>query len=139
MEFQSQIANKTNEELLQIYLHPADYQEQFVTLAEEELLRRNVSIEKHQQERKQKIEAATKAIVRDKKADDTLVLIGFILAVLGGLIGISIGIFLMQTKRDNVTGEQYNVYDKKGREAGRAMVIVGIAAIILFSIWKFRA
>jgi len=58
---------------------------------------------------------------------------GFVLALLGGLLGIGMGWYLMALKKDSRDGNRIFVYDEKTRKAGRLMLFVGVStAIVVF-------
>ncbi len=60
-----------------------------------------------------------------------LIIVGYIFAVLGGLIGLVIGVYLWQGRKV-VNGEKVKRYDEKTQQQG---VFIFILAIIMFVVW----
>jgi hypothetical protein len=137
MDFQKQIAGKTDQELLDIYVDSDDYQEEFVNQAYHELTKRGVSLEKSEKEKETKSRLSKELLGHDRKGNELYIILGFVSAVLGGLIGIIAGYTYSQSKKYAPSGESYYVYDKQTRDKGRAMMIIGIFAFLVSLIWKF--
>lgn len=137
MNFQEQILNKTDQELLDIYSNPGEYQEKFVDLAHQELIKRNVPLEKHRKQKESKSNQSNRLLEQGRKGNELYIALGFIFAALGGLIGIIAGYTYSQSKHDGHSGERYYVYNKQTRDAGRIMMILGIVVLLATMIWRF--
>jgi len=60
-----------------------------------------------------------------------LIILGYIFAVLGGLIGLIIGVYLWQGKK-KVNGEKVKRYDENAQRNG---LFIFIIAIVMFVVW----
>lgn len=136
IDFKEQIATKTDQELIDIYVNQEDYQDSFVNAAVEELTKRNISPDTYQQER-----ITQERIKQEKLINETpekgipgnpiYVGLAFISAFLGGLIGIIAGYIYSQSKK-----EGHYVYNEKTRIHGQIMMIVGIFVLIATLVWQ---
>ena len=70
--------------------------------------------------------------IMPKKASTGLIVFGYIIAFLGGWIGLIIGIVLRTAKIKNAKGQKFNKYDEQSRNQGTAIIIISIVA---FFIW----
>jgi hypothetical protein len=66
-----------------------------------------------------------------KRASTLLIVVGWIFAVLGGLIGVGIGAYLAFAKTTGANGETTYKYDDGSRKHGIPMLVI---ALIFFSI-----
>jgi uncharacterized membrane protein len=135
MDFREQVAGKTDQELIDIYINPQDYQENFVQAVIEELTRRNVSLKSYQQERDQKQKFISETLEKGKQGDPLYITLGFISAFLGGFIGIIAGYIYSQSK-DKTTSQKYYVYNEQTRKQGVIMMFIGIFVLLITLIWK---
>lgn len=131
INFAEQISLKSNKELVEIYTNYSEYQAEFVELARQEIIRRNIPIDALEdlKEKKEAIEAQTLAI--GKQGNPIyLALIG--LAAIGGGIPAIIGgyIYAYSTHSD-VNGESYFVYNETTRKWGRIILYIGIGVLLL--------
>jgi hypothetical protein len=136
MDFQEQIAVKTDQELLDIYINPEQYQEAFVNQSRQELMRRGVSLDKYENERATQILLKTEQFQEGRSGNDLYIGLGFVSAVLGGLIGIYAGYVYSQSKHRGPTGKEYYVYNKETRDKGRIMLIIGVFAFLIITTWQ---
>ena len=133
-DFTEQIVNKTDQELIQIFTNPQDYQADFVKAVTEELKNRGINLGKYQQEKDEREKVKNEQLEKGKPGDPAYITVGFISAALGGFIGIIAGIVYSQSK---VKGTSYYVYDEKTRKNGIIMMFIGIFVSLILSIWKF--
>lgn len=137
MDFQKQIIDKTDQELVDIYINSDQYQKEFVEQAHQELTKRGVTLDKYNEEISSKLRLTTELLKQERKGNEVFIILGLISAVLGGLFGIIAGYTYSQTKKSGPSGERYYVYDKKTRETGQIMMLVGIVVLVVTVIWNF--
>ncbi len=137
IDFQDQVANKTNEGLLHIYINADEYQEEFIKVVAEELTKRNINIENLQQENDKKTKFTQEQFEKGREGNQFFIILFFISALLGGLLGIIAGYTYNQSKHTNNSGISYYMYNKHTRNLGRIMMIIGAFALLLTLEWKF--
>jgi len=133
-DFTEQVVNKTDQELIQIFTNPQDYQADFVKVVTEELNKRGINEEKYQQEKDQRERIKKEQLEKGRPGDPVYMTVGFISAGLGGLIGIIAGIVYSQSK---IKGTSHYVYNEETRKKGILMMFIGIFVFLILSIWKF--
>jgi hypothetical protein len=69
-----------------------------------------------------------------KKAGTGLVVVGYIFAVLGGLIGLIIGAIVAFGKDKTSDGTKYNRYDERSRKQGKIIFFIAIGMIVFWNI-----
>jgi hypothetical protein len=69
-----------------------------------------------------------------EKAPTWLLILGWITAILGGLIGIGIGGYLRFGKVVGVNGEKVPRYDEGTRRQGLMILLLGVAMTILWRV-----
>ena len=131
MDFQDQIIHKPDQELLDIFVNSDDYQPEFVKQVYDELTKRGVTLEKYEKEKEARAGLSEKALQQGKKGDEIYIVLGFISALLGGVIGIIAGYTYYQSKEEGPNGNRYYIYDEKTRKQGQVMMIVGILVFLL--------
>lgn len=136
MNFHEQIIKKSDQELLDIYVNSDDYQAEFVKLADQELTKRRIPLEKYRIEKEAKSHSSIELLQQGKKGNELYIALGFLSALLGGLIGIIAGYTYSQSKHNGPSETQFYVYDKPTRDKGRIMMIIGIFALLITMIWK---
>ena len=136
IDFQEQVANKTNEELLHIYANSDEYQEKFVETVSDELIKRNVNFEKVKLQKEQKERFARDLLEKGREGNHFYMVLCYISALFGGLIGIIGGYIYSQSKHKNNLGESYYVYNDYTRKQGRLMMIIGFFVTVLVLLWK---
>lgn len=132
-DFTQQIKNQTDQELTYVYNNPSDYNPAFVTLVEDELRLRNVNLEAYTEVREQNEEMRKQLLQQGKKGSALYILLSFVLALLGGLLGIYAGYIYSQSKIRDVNEEQYYVYDEQTRHWGKVIMWLGIG-VFLFAL-----
>ena len=131
INFKEQVETKTDQELIDIYINPDDFQESFVTAATEELNRRNVSLDQFKQKREQEEKIKKEQLEKGIQGDSLYMTLAFISAFLGGLIGIIAGYVYSQSKKDG-----HYVYNEKTRKQGKVMLAIGILVLLATLAWQ---
>lgn len=70
-------------------------------------------------------------LAKPEKHDKGWIIIGYIFAFLGGLIGIIIGYYIISSKKTLPTGEQVYTYSESDRKHGSYILLIAITAIII--------
>jgi hypothetical protein len=131
INFAEQISMKSNKELVEIYTNYSAYQPEFVELARQEIISRNIPLDALEdlKERKEAIEAQYLAIGK-QGSPIYLTLIG--LAAFGGGIPAIIGGYIYAyAKHSDINGEKYFVYNETTRKWGRIILYLGVGVFLL--------
>jgi uncharacterized membrane protein len=134
--FKLQIENKSTDELLFIYRNPDDYQEAYVNLVFAELQNRNAELGNISQEVEEERRAKKEKMIAGRPGNEFYIVICFILALLGGFIGIIGGIVYSQSTQRDPYGEKHYVYDEATRKKGVLIIVIGIIMISLLVLWR---
>jgi hypothetical protein len=126
LDFQEQVSSKSNEELLDIYIHADDYQQSFVKVVVQELKKRNVSLESTERQKEEKQKTKDQSMAMGVPGDPLYIVLGFISAFLGGFLGIVAGYVYSQSKQKNNPRGDFYVYDEPTRTKGYAMLVIGL-------------
>jgi hypothetical protein len=129
--FKEQLKDKTDQELIDIYLNQDGFQDNFVSAAIDELELRKINIGELQKEKELKEIRSLEKKFSGRPGNSTWIAISFISAFLGGVIGIIAGYIYSQSKKDG----DY-VYDKQTRKYGTIMFIVGLFVFALSIAWR---
>ena len=134
-DFTDQIKEKTDKELTDIYINARDYNPEFVRLAKEELLARNIVLDSFAVQKEAAEQLVKNQFKEGRDGNPLYIFICFGLALLGGLLGIYAGYVYSQSKIKTDDGESYYAYNKETRRMGKLMMLVGVLSIlfILFS------
>jgi hypothetical protein len=135
-DFTNQIKGKTNEELTEIFINAKDYNSEFVALAEEELINRNINVDSSKQIREKINQDSKQNLQTGKPGSSLYIFICFLLALAGGFLGIYAGYIYSQSKIKNSDGEEFFVYDEQTRNIGKIIMWLGIG-VLLFFVLKF--
>ncbi|MBS1587518.1 MAG: hypothetical protein JSS82_18440 [Bacteroidetes bacterium] len=138
LDFSALAAEKTDAELTDIYLFPKKYQDGFFEAAKAELQRRGVDLAPLDESKRLKAAKETPPLVHEERGERMHLFIFFLLAFLGGLIGIVAGHHYGYSKRNGLNGERYYEFDKDTRTFGRIIFFTGIAALIVAVRFKTR-
>lgn len=130
-DFKDQLAAKTTEALIEIYTNPTDYQDAFINAAAEELQNRNIGIDEYKKIKDLKQKRIEETLQSGIPGDPLYITIGFISALLGGILGIVAGYVYRFTKRN---GHYY--YDQKTRKKGELMLLLGVFVLIATVAWQ---
>jgi hypothetical protein len=82
-------------------------------------------------------EKRLEALAEPEESPQVLIVAGYILAVIGGLIAIIIGAYLRTHKRTLPNGERVFNYAPADRAHGERIMIVGILVLILSAVYQF--
>jgi len=137
MNFQEDIVTKTNQDLIEIYVNADNYQPEFVNQVYEELTKRGVSLEQYIAEKEAKSHASNLLLEQGRKGNEVYLILGFISAFLGGIIGIIVGYTFSQSKLYGPSGERFYTFDKQTRDKGRIMMTIGVFVFLIIMTWKF--
>jgi len=74
---------------------------------------------------------------KPEKSPILLVVIGYILVFLGGLLGILIGWYIRNQQKTLPNGEQIHIYSNKDRIHGERMMILGLISLLIYILVKF--
>lgn len=131
-DFTEQVKQKTNDELIEIFTYPKNYNPDLVALAEEELKKRNVETDSAMQVRSKFEEDNKQVIVTGKPGSPLYIFICFLLALLGGFLGIYAGYIYSQSKIKDEDGVEHYVYDEQTRSLGKIIMWLGIGVLLFF-------
>jgi hypothetical protein len=70
-------------------------------------------------------------LAKPEKHDTGWIVIGYIFAFLGGLVGIIIGYYIISNKKTLPTGERIHTYSESDRKHGRRILVIAVTAIIV--------
>ncbi|MFN6943330.1 MAG: hypothetical protein ACK4ND_00170 [Cytophagaceae bacterium] len=122
----------SNEELYEILLKKDEWSAFDYKLAQKILAGRGQKITPEELEglRKKRLEDLSKP----ENLQNQWIIIGYLLAVAGGIIGIFIGYYLWTLKKTLPTGEKVYVYNEENRKDGKNIFIIGIivAPVVFF-------
>lgn len=76
-------------------------------------------------------------LAKPEKSPQLLIIAGYILAVIGGLIAIIIGAYLRMHKKTLPNGERVFNYAPADRAHGERILIIGILGLILSAVYQF--
>ncbi len=132
INFEEQVAIKTEQELIDIYINQEEYQQSFVNAAVGEMAKRNISLDPYLEKRSQREKTIAETLERGVPGDPAFIVLTFISAFLGGFLGIIGGFIYSQSKKD---GRYF--YNESTRKKGRIMLVTGIIVLIATLAWKF--
>lgn len=135
-DFKTQIQEKSDNDLVDIFFNSTDYQTEFVKQVEEELHARKIPLDtlKHLKEKKEEVDDETLKL--GKQGSQIWMIAAFILSVFGGFWGIVAGYQYYYSKHKSSDGTEYFVYNESTRKYGMWMLIVGGTVIGLYLISK---
>lgn len=132
--FAEQIKQKTDKELIDIFINAKDYNPEFVKLAEEELAARHIPVDASKQVRDKNKTVNTYQLQAGKSGSPLYLFLCFVLALFGGFIGIYAGYIYSRSKIKDNEGQEYYVYNEQTRELGTIMMWIGIAVLLFFAL-----
>lgn len=131
-DFTDQIKQKTDKELTDIFINARGYNPDFVRLAEKELQARSINLDSSVKQKEKVSETLKEELKQGKDGNPLYIFFCFVLALLGGLLGICAGYVYSQSKIRTADGESYYAYNKETRQLGKIMMLVGVAVILFF-------
>jgi|SRR6266498_2198038 len=134
--FQNNIENKSDEELLKIYSDFDQYQDGHIELVSKELDRRQVDFSNLKLRRQHKEAFIAEQLEKGKPGDPVFITLGFISALFGGLIGIVAGYIYCQSRNKELGDGTHYYYDLKTRNFGTGMMILGISVLVIGVVYK---
>lgn len=135
--FQNQVQNQSNEELLGVYSDYDQYQDGYIEIVSGELERRGVDFSHLKLRRQHKEAFISEQLEKGKPGDPVFITLGFILALSGGLLGILAGYFYSQSRNKEMGDGRHFYYNLKTRNFGTGMMILGIAVLLISIVYKF--
>lgn len=128
-DFETQIKEKTDNQLSEIYLNANDFQPEFIKLVELELVRRKIPLDSLSFIREKKDEISDKSLEIGKQGNQFWIIAAFFLSLFGGLWGIAAGYQYAYSKHKNPQGIEYYYYNESTRKYGRWMLIIGCSVL----------
>ena len=120
------------DELSEIVLKPWEWGEFDVNLAQKILTEKGVSI--NSAEKEKRTEEYLFEQSKQKNVNELFLLLGYIVALLGGFLSIIFGYVLAYSKKTLPNGEQMFVYIESVRKHGKIIYFAGIVSVILWTI-----
>lgn len=125
----------SNEELKEIIEKQDEWSSLDFLLAKKILKERGVEVNVSQMQTFK--EKRLEALAEPEESPKVLILAGYILAFLGGLIAIIIGAYLRTHKRTLPNGERVFGYAASDRAHGERILIIGVLGLILSAVYQF--
>ncbi len=129
--FAGQMNLKSNNELVEIYTNPGDYQSDFVELARQEIIKRNIPIDALEQIKIKKEEIETHTLAIGKQGNPVYLTLICLSAIGGGIPAIIGGYIYACSTHSDVTGENFFVYNETTRKLGKIILYIGVAVLLL--------
>lgn len=130
-DFHNQIGQKTDQELIDIFLNDYQYQDEFAQLAIRELEERGVDLTSYRLRKQHKDAYILERLEEGRSGHPAYIVLGFVSALLGGFLGIVAGYIYCQSKHKELGDGTHWVYDLKTRNLGTGMMVLGIIVLIL--------
>ncbi len=129
------IFNFTDEELLEVVQKEDEWSKEDFILAKKLLHDRGKEITEAELEafRQQRLIDFRKPA----KGETGWIAFGFLMAFMGGLLGVIIGWIHYSMKKTDPTGHRFYAYDEATRKSGRLMAVIGAVSFIGWVIWWF--
>ena len=120
----------TNEELYEIIMKPDEWGAFDYTLAQKLLKDRGVTVDEEliNSLRKQRVND----LAKPEEGQQPMVLVGYLLALLGGLLGLLVGWFLWTYKKTLPDGQIVHAYSERDQKHGRNIFILGLVFLIFW-------
>lgn len=117
----------SDEELTEIIIKPNEWSEYDYKVATLILEKRGVHVSQ------KLIDSIKKAKTNDKESySSTWIIVGYISAFLGGLIGFGIGLSLWLMKKKLPSGDKVYIYDDNNRKHGKRITILGLIMTVIY-------
>ncbi|OJW84957.1 MAG: hypothetical protein BGO69_10460 [Bacteroidetes bacterium 46-16] len=138
LDFKALAAAKTDDELSDIYINPEKYNEDLLPFAEAELAKRGIYLSPLDEKRRLKVARETPVLVHEERGKPLHLIIFFILAFAGGLIGIVAGYHYGYSYKRGFGGQKYYEFDKNTRSFGRIIFLTGLLVLIFVASLRAR-
>ena len=120
----------TDRELMEVLVRPDEWSADDAVWAQQLLRQRGKPVSS------EAIELLRKARVDDLRAEEPAqtpwLFLGYVLALLGGLLGIIIGWYINTSKKTLPNGERVSVYGPQDRKHGARIFILGLVMLVLW-------
>ena len=136
--FPAQVKSKSIEELQAIYCDGHLYQPEMVSAAMAELNARGVDMADLILQKGIFDDEQETMFAQGKSGSALYILISFVFAVMGGVIGIVAGYIYGYSKTTSFTGNRYYVYDKQTREFGMIIFWLGVIVLVCSVIYYMQ-
>lgn len=121
-------------ELIEVVINSEDWHPADVKQAKSLLKKKGVTQKDLVAYRQRKVELELKG----ERANMGVLALGFVAALMGGFLGILIGYYLANSKKDSSQGKKVFTYDEPSRKFGWAILIVGLIGAIVWAILFFN-
>lgn len=135
LDFAAEVAQKTNNELEDIFRNAKEYNPDFIRLVEDEIVKRNVNIDNIKQVHSQAAQIDKEQLAKGRDGNNLYIILCFLSALFGGLIAIYAGYIYSQSKTKTSDGEEFYSYNNQTRLLGKIMIGLGF---VMFSYFIFR-
>lgn len=122
----------TDDELIEILEKPDEWNKEDYLLSQKILKDRGHEI--NPEKVKELRQKRTDELRKPEKGQTGWLIFGFLLALLGGLLGVFMGWFYWTFKKTDPTGQRVYAYDSKTRKAGQSVFWIGIFSQIIWII-----
>lgn len=123
--FEEIIKEKSNNELTDIFINPEEYQPEFISLVEKELVNRRIPVESLLKLKEQREEISDVNLELGEQGSQFWIVAGFIGSIFGGIWAIGAGYSYAYSKHKSKNGKEYYVYNESTRKYGRWMLTIG--------------
>ena len=130
-KFKLQVEQKTDQELVDIYLKPHDYQPDLILVVEQELTKRKIPLESIKYIKSKTDEVDDNKLELGEQGNTLWIALCFFAAIFGGVISIVAGYIYAYSKRKNSQGVDTYVYNEQTRKYGKWMLIIGASVFII--------
>jgi hypothetical protein len=137
--FKNKVKEKTDQELADIFLNAKEYQPEYITIVEQEMINRKVPNYETLKTRKEKLEEKANTEIEYGRAGTTMwIALYFLSSLFGGIIGIIAGYNYAFSERENSKGEKYYTFTKETRNMGMIMFFLGLIVLVLAIYMKIK-
>ncbi len=125
----------TDEELMEVVIKKEEWSRLDFVMAKQLLKERNIDISPELFSTLRKY--GEKQSSEEKKASWLLITIGYITSLLGGILGIIIGLIILSTSKNSITGDTIYAYSASDRKHGKSMLIISFIVLLISVISRF--